>query len=133
MSDFAVLVIDDERPVRTLIRHILGQEGFTVLEAENGKEALRAFASAMPGLVITDIFMPEADGIETIRQIRESNPDVKVLAISGGGRYRIDLLDGIELLGADGALTKPFNRRELIEAVDRLRSDPPKLPRELLS
>ena len=126
MNESAVLVIDDERPVRTLIRHILMREGFTVLEAENGKEALRAFASAMPRLVITDIFMPEADGIETIRRIRGSNPDVKVLAMSGGGRYRIDLLDGIELLGADGALTKPFNRRELIEAVDRLRSGEPK-------
>jgi CheY-like chemotaxis protein len=133
MSNFAVLVIDDERAVRTLVRHILGREGFTVLEAENGKEALRAFARAMPRLVITDIFMPEADGIETIRQIRKTNPDVKVLAMSGGGRYRIDLLDGIELLGADGALAKPFNRRELIEAVDRLRSNPPKLTRELLS
>lgn len=133
MSEIAVLVIDDEQPVRTLIRHILMREGFTVLEAGNGREALRAFASAMPRLVITDIFMPEADGIETIRRVREMNPDVKVLAMSGGGRYRIDLLDGIEMLGADGTLMKPFNRQELIEAVDRIRFDPPKLALDLLS
>src|SRR5260221_4424854 len=81
-----ILVIDDEAAVRTLIRQILEEEGHQVDEATDGEEGLARLQSTHIDLVITDIFMPHKEGIETILALRRQFPNVKIVAISGGGR-----------------------------------------------
>ncbi|HXG17651.1 MAG TPA: response regulator [Methylomirabilota bacterium] len=113
-----ILVIDDEEFVRDMLRQMLEAEGHSVVEAPNGAAGLRLLREQKPALVITDILMPEKEGIETIRELRKVAPHVKIIAISGGGRMsRIDLLAVAQSFGAAGALAKPFERRELIDTV----------------
>jgi CheY-like chemotaxis protein len=81
-----ILVIDDNVVVRNTIIQMLESEGYEVVSAEDGRRGLSVFRSEKPDLVITDIIMPEKEGIETIRDIRGEAPDTKIIAISGGGR-----------------------------------------------
>jgi DNA-binding response OmpR family regulator len=113
-----ILVIDDEEALRRLIVRILRAEGHAVREAANGREGLRLFREAPPALLITDIVMPDQEGIETIIELRREAPDFPILAISGGG-------EGIYLrmaagVGATETLAKPFGADELVAAVERL-------------
>src|SRR5438477_953392 len=103
-----ILVIDDEQPIRELLRHVLEKEGHEVVEAQDGKDALRLAEQSPPDLVITDIMMPEQDGLEVIRALRRESPDLKMLAISGGGLLRSRALHVANLLGAFDTLQKPF-------------------------
>ena len=114
-----ILVIDDEAEVRqTLVRMLVGH---AVHEAADGGAGLALAAELTPDLVVTDILMPEKEGIETIRELRRAHPSVRILAISGGGQSgTLDFLDMARALGADAALAKPFRRGELIETIDRL-------------
>jgi CheY-like chemotaxis protein len=113
-----ILVIDDEEFVRDMLQQMLEAEGHSVVEAPNGAAGLRLLREHKPALVITDILMPEKEGIETIRELRKVAPHVKIIAISGGGRMsRIDLLAVAQSFGAAGTLAKPFERRELIDTV----------------
>lgn len=113
-----ILVIDDDAQVRTLIVHMLEREHHRVVEAHNGSEGIRHFEKLGIDLVITDILMPEKDGIEVIREIRKLNPDVKMVAISGGGQLGADqYLKLAEKLGAQHTLLKPFKREELLNIV----------------
>lgn len=114
-----ILVIDDEELVRTTIRMRLEQNGHEVVEAGNGDEGLATLERRPVDLVVTDIIMPEKEGIETIRAIRRRNPEVGIVAISGGGRTSpLDLLSAAKKLGADQALRKPFTGAELMHVVD---------------
>lgn len=81
-----ILVIDDEPQVRAMLRQMLEREGYEVVEAEEGEEGMRRYREQPVDLVITDILMPQKEGIETIRALRRTNPGVKIIAISGGGR-----------------------------------------------
>ncbi|MEO5957891.1 MAG: response regulator [Opitutaceae bacterium] len=81
-----ILLIDDDDDVRTVLRLTLIHFGHTVIEARNGREGLELFAEARPELVITDIVMPEKEGLEVIIELRAHRPPVKIIAISGGGR-----------------------------------------------
>jgi DNA-binding response OmpR family regulator len=113
-----ILVIDDEAALRRLVARILRAEGHAVREAPNGREGLRLFREARPDLVITDIVMPDQEGIETILELRREEPDFPILAISGGG-------EGIYLrmaagVGATETLAKPFGADELVAAVEKL-------------
>lgn len=114
-----VLVVDDEELARFTIREILETAGHEVEEAENGVEAL-ALQSAGPfDLVITDIIMPEKEGLETIIELKQRNPSLNIIAISGGGRTRnLDFLKLADECGADSILTKPFSEDELMECVN---------------
>jgi DNA-binding response OmpR family regulator len=105
--------------MRTLIRRLLEEAGHRVLEAEDGAAGLRLFAREKPDLVITDLFMPNKEGIETIRDIRTTS-NVPVLAVSGGGVRKIDLLDLMVPLGATEVLAKPFRRAEFLAVIERL-------------
>ena len=106
--------------MRELVREILEQAGYRVIEAPDGKAGMRAFRDHRPNLVITDLFMPEQEGIQTIRELRAEAPDTKILAISGGGTFGFsNVLAGLEHLGADGTLRKPFHRRELLSTIDQ--------------
>lgn len=122
-----ILVIDDEPQLRGMVKQMLAQEGYAVEEAHNGAEGLRAFRQAPADLVITDIVMPEKEGIETIRELRRDFPDVKIIAMSGGGRVDPgEYLHFALKLGAARILRKPFRFHELLEAVRDVLEAPPR-------
>jgi len=114
-----ILIVDDDPQVRAVLTLSLQQSGYAVLTADNGREA-RAMLSANPvDLLITDLFMPEQDGIETILHIRKQHPKLPILAISGGGR-RIeggDCLHIAHVIGANRVLPKPFTMETLLREI----------------
>ena len=113
-----VLVIDDDADVRWVISRAVQADGHRVTEAADGSEGLRRFRDGPPvDLVITDILMPEREGIETIIELRRQRPALPIIAISGGSRTtaRDGLLERADLLGATRVLPKPF-------ALDQLRA-----------
>jgi DNA-binding response OmpR family regulator len=113
-----ILIIDDDHAVQLSIQLALEREGHQVVCRSDGEEGLRAFASTTPDLVITDLIMPNKEGIETIMQIRVRDPKTPILAISGGGRLsNADFLKMAAKVGANAILAKPFERRDLIAAV----------------
>ena len=116
-----VLVVDDEDQMRKLIRLLLQQKGHTVVEASNGKKAIQHLQEAEIALVISDVVMPDMDGLELIREIRRTHQRIKILAISGAGREGPGLyLNIAEKFGADAILMKPFAPDQLIERVSAL-------------
>jgi DNA-binding response OmpR family regulator len=113
-----ILVIDDEAELRRIIRIALEQAGHEVIEARNGEDGLRQHDDATADLIITDIMMPETDGIETIIALRRHSPRIKIIAISGGGRVGdTNFLTLAAKFGADQVLAKPFRREQLLETV----------------
>lgn len=113
-----ILLVDDDESFRKMLRITLGKMGHQVVEAPNGKEALKLFQDSPPDLVMTDLIMPEKEGLETIRELRRSNPMVKIIAMSGGGRVNPgDFLKVAKILGANTVLAKPFTNEELTAAL----------------
>jgi CheY-like chemotaxis protein len=113
-----ILVIDDEPQVRAMLRQMLEREAYEVVEAEEGGEGMKLYQEQPPDLVITDILMPGKEGIETILALRKAYPEIKIIAISGGGRMgKLDVLPIAKSFGAVRTLAKPFEREELLEAV----------------
>jgi two-component system, chemotaxis family, chemotaxis protein CheY len=120
-----ILVIDDDAQVRGAVRRILERALHTVEDVADGNAGLRAHHERPADLIITDIFMPERDGIETIRELRRQSPQVKIIVISGGDRtHTLDLRKDAELLGASRTLRKPFELTELLRAVGELLEQP---------
>ncbi|MEX2156436.1 MAG: response regulator [Gemmatimonadales bacterium] len=120
-----ILVIDDDGQVRGAIRRILERAGHTVLDVADGEAGIRVYRERPTDLIITDIFMPERDGIETIQELRREFPGVKIIAISGGDRTRtMDLRRDAELFGASRTLGKPFELNALLTAVSELLGEP---------
>ena len=114
-----ILVIDDEEMVRATLRLALEAAGHRILEASNGDEGLQLLDTHEIDLTITDIIMPEKEGIETIIGIRRRQPDARIIAISGGSRSQdIDFLRIAERLGAVHSLAKPFSPQMLLELVE---------------
>ncbi len=115
------LIVDDSQLVSEAMQMILQNEGFVVDSTYDGLHALALLKQSIPDIVITDVVMPDMDGLEFIRSVREINPDVPILAISGmgpeGGRL---YLKQAEKLGADMTLSKPVNRERFLEAVKSL-------------
>ena len=111
-----ILVIEDEEVIRNLLTTILEAEGCSVKTAQNGKEAMHIFSTANFDIVITDMAMPEKDGVETIIEIRQLTPSVGIIAMSGAGSS-IKLLRLARAFDADTTLKKPFTRKELISAI----------------
>jgi len=116
-----LLLIDDDESFRPMLRENLEQMGHTVTEARNGKEGLAHYASAPADLVLTDLIMPEKEGIETILDLRKKWPDVKIIAMSGGGRgSAASYLKTAQQLGAQYVLAKPFSNDELVAAINNM-------------
>ncbi len=117
-----ILVIEDDAEVREMVCKILNREGYDVLEAGNGKEAFKLLnIEPKLDLVITDIIMPEKEGIETIIELKRDYPHIKILAISGGGKGSAqNYLTIAKKSGADLTLSKPFIKKELLDAVQEL-------------
>jgi len=120
------LIIDDEPAVRKTVRTYLERAGYQVAEAGDGRTGLRFHAAAPADVIITDIFMPDFDGIETIRELRRVAPGVKVIVVSGGDSTgTLNMLDDAKLLGADRAFHKPVRPEELLGAVREMLSESP--------
>jgi DNA-binding response OmpR family regulator len=113
-----VLIIDDDRIVRDALAQVLQHAGYTVTSAADGIRGIAAFRDRRPDIIITDIIMPEKEGIETIIEIRAEAPEMPILAISGGARIgNTDFLNIARKLGATDVLAKPFEAKELLVKV----------------
>lgn len=116
-----ILVIDDDDQFRLMLRRVLEKEGYDVFEATNGKEGIRAFRKLQTDVVVTDIIMPEVEGVETILNLRKEFPDVKIAAISGGGRNAPEgYLVMAKKLGAEFVMEKPIDRKAFLKELERL-------------
>jgi len=114
-----ILVIDDLPMVRQMLSDMLSGDGHTVVEAKNGRDGLEKMRQQPANLVITDIIMPEMEGVETVIALKRDFPQLQIIAISGGGRgANYDFLDAARKLGAARTLRKPFTRQELLDAVE---------------
>lgn len=114
-----ILIIDDDTNLRRVMRKVLERAGHTVYEAENGLRGIEVVERELPDLVVTDLLMPEKEGIETIVELRERFPSIGIIAVSGAGGVgdRGPLIDA-ELFGADAALPKPFSIDDFLGAID---------------
>jgi CheY-like chemotaxis protein len=116
-----VLVIDDDDRMRRLIGKILRLGGHQVVAAADGVAGMQAFRDERPDVVLTDIIMPEQEGLGTIMMLLRENPKVKVIAVSGGGRVgNVDILEAARTLGAHDVIAKPFKPRDLLSRVQQL-------------
>jgi DNA-binding NtrC family response regulator len=113
-----ILVIDDDNQTRRMLRQVLERAGYEVIEAHNGREGVRCYQAAPTDLIITDVLMPGAEGIEAIFELRREGTNVKIIAISGGGSMgALTFLEIAEQAGACRTFEKPFPLRELLDAV----------------
>ena len=123
-----LLVIDDDAKIRRVLELKLRKGGYQVLVAADGEAGLNLLKGQQPDMVITDILMPGKDGLETIMALRRDFPEVKIIAISGGGRIGPDdYLRLAKKFGAQRTFTKPFTGKELLQAVKELLDDSPVL------
>ncbi|MCD6201173.1 MAG: response regulator [Bacteroidales bacterium] len=116
-----IIVIDDEPYILLMLKKMLEKEGYEVDMATNGVEGIELYHKNGANLIITDIVMPEKEGLETIMNLKGENPDLKVIAISGGGRVDSrEYLHSAQLLGAEKIFPKPFKKDEIVRAVKEL-------------
>lgn len=116
-----VLIVDDDEMMRDFIKEVLREYNCKIFEAENGKEGLQQFRKNHPDIVITDIIMPEMEGISFIRELRADNKNIPIIAMTGNIHGRMEeYLDISSKLGADNILRKPLNPAELLEAIDNI-------------
>ncbi len=112
----AVLVIDDEQPVRDYLCCILEHEGFTVYQATNGREGMSVIENNGIDLLITDLVMPDREGLETITGVRKTHPELRIIAMSGAASSEAYLRIA-NSLGARATIQKPFSRQTVIAAI----------------
>jgi CheY-like chemotaxis protein len=116
-----VLIVEDDKELREMLKMSLLRRGFAVQEAENGKEAISHFKPLITDLVVTDLIMPEEDGIKVVITLRELKPSIKIIAISGGGKVGPgSYLNLAKALGADAVYSKPFSIKDLIVKIEQL-------------
>ncbi len=116
-----ILIIDDDDQFRVMLRKLMERNGYEVVEASNGKEGIKIYRENPTDLIITDLIMPDKDGIETIQELKQNFPGVKIIAISGGGRLGPSgYLHMAQILGAQRTLTKPIELPELLKAIEEL-------------
>ncbi len=114
-----ILVIDDDDFIRGILCNALKKSNFEVIEATNGNEGVEKALSQTPDVVVTDILMPDKEGIETIMEIKEANQDIKIIAMSGGGAIKnMSFLDMAKKVGAQHVLSKPFKPNDLFTAIN---------------
>jgi CheY-like chemotaxis protein len=113
-----IVVADDESGVRSFLRKVLEGAGYQVLEAKDGREAVQQIETSEVDLIITDLVMPEQEGIETIQRLHRMRPQLKIIAMSG--QFAGPLLRATEHLGAQASIAKPIQPDELLEVVARV-------------
>ena len=116
-----ILIVDDDELVRITLHTILERAGYETTMATNGQDGLTKFRARPADLIILDMILPEKGGIEALIEFRQAQPDVKIIAISGGvwGK-EIDYLQSVRGLGADRCLAKPLGRDDLLAAIRKL-------------
>jgi DNA-binding NtrC family response regulator len=124
-----ILLVEDDKDLCALMHEILQNDGYEIETAHNGAQALALDFVEPADLVITDVFMPKINGLETIVELRKQNPDLHFIAISGGGEKTLSLARKI---GAHATLEKPFSGDKLVRAVSRLIGDSRRFPRPSL-
>jgi len=113
-----ILIIDDEPQIRSMLKLMLERDGYEVIEAPDGVEGIKVYRQNPADLIITDLIMPNKDGIGMIIELKKEFPDVMIIAMSGGGLNKPDgYLKGAKKLGAACTLTKPIDREEMLKAV----------------
>ena len=113
-----ILIIDDEPQIRSMLKLMLERGGYEVVEAPDGVEGIKVYRQNPADLIITDLIMPNKDGIGMIIDLKKEFPDVKIIAMSGGGLNKPDgYLKGAKKLGAACTLTKPIDREKMLQAV----------------
>ena len=118
-----ILIIEDDVPVRMIIRRMIEAEGHEVIEASDGQSGVEAYRKNPADLVITDIVMPRKEGLETIKELRKDYPDVRIIAISGGGKVQgKQYLELARKFGALRTFEKPFTWKKLVETVSEILS-----------
>ncbi len=116
-----ILVMDDDEIFRPILREMLEFSGLEVEEAANGAIGLLMCKEKKIDLVISDVIMPEKEGLEVIRELKRDYPNIKIIAMSGGGHIGpVDYLDMAQKLGAHATLMKPFSHQQLMDAVNDL-------------
>jgi CheY-like chemotaxis protein len=116
-----ILVIDDDDLVRDTLVRMLERAGHKTVAAKNGRQGLAQFHREPPDLIVTDVIMPDLDGIETIMALRQASPAIPIIAVSGGGKaHAMQFLDAAQKLGADLILPKPFKQADLMAAISGL-------------
>ncbi len=122
-----VLVVDDDDLVRPTVSAMLGALHFDVVEAPSGKEALQFVSEADFDLILTDLFMPQFDGLELILKIREMASETPIILMTGGGKYfpsesegLNDLTTSAELFGASFVINKPFRKADLAKIIEQV-------------
>lgn len=110
-----ILVVDDEPSLRTMLTHMLEQDNHEVVVAEDGEQGLSLYRENLPDLVISDLVMPNKNGIDMILELKKEYPELRLIAISGGGGITgaFDYLPTAKLVGANAILKKPFGIKEL--------------------
>ena len=116
-----LLIIEDDHHILLMIKRLLEPLGYEIKLASDGQEGLDMFHKFEIDLVITDIIMPEKEGLEIIREMRRDRPDLKIIAMSGGGKISADnYLETAKIFGAEKILEKPFTRKQMVSAVQDL-------------
>jgi DNA-binding response OmpR family regulator len=117
-----ILLVDDDELLSESLKAALERKGYDVRLAANGRVGLAMFDEERPDVVVLDLFMPEMEGVETLRQLKKRHPAIPVYAITGGGSKELyDLLGLAEGLGAAGSLRKPFAAADLIALIEQQR------------
>ena len=124
MHPRSILLIDDNDQIRVLLRRGLEEAGNFVMDAANGREGLRQFRQTPVALVITDLLMPDSDGLEVTMTLRRESPHVKIIALTGGVG-NLNLLEVAKLLGAHRTMMKPIEIAELLDVVQQMLQEDP--------
>jgi len=114
----SILVVDDDPLVAKTVQRMLATDEWDVRLARDGRDALEQVSRQTPDLIVTDIIMPDMEGLEIIAALQKTNPHIRIIAVSGVGRGNdVSYLDYAEKLGAYATLTKPFRREDLLRIV----------------
>jgi CheY-like chemotaxis protein len=116
-----ILIVEDDAELREMLAITLTRRKYTVMEAVNGKDAIVRFKPSITDLVLTDLIMPDEDGLKVIMKLRELKPSLKIIAISGGGKAGPgSYLNLAKALGADAVYSKPFSINDLISRIEEM-------------
>lgn len=115
-----ILLIEDDDALRTVLATTLRDAGHVVQQAANGRDGMKLFKAAPADVIVTDLIMPEQEGIETITAIRKQHPKLPIIAISGALKHATAYLKTAEKLGASRSLAKPFSSTQLLQLVDEV-------------
>ena len=117
----SILVVEDDEALRRLFEQMLLRDGHEVTIAADGAQALKLIEAMSFDVVVTDLIMPEMEGLSLLRELRHQKSPLKIIAMSGGGRgSATDYLEMAAMLGAAATLSKPFTHQQLTEAVERV-------------